>query len=111
MKGSSGTKYGVVITMRRSAAFPPGLVIAIAGAVLAPRPLRLACRAGVLAWAAGVIAASAPTARKHGAAEGAGLAAVFATMHLSWGAGFLRGCTVFGPPWAALARILGLRRG
>jgi hypothetical protein len=35
---------------------------------------------------------------------------VFATMHLSWGAGFLRGCASFGPPWAALARIIGLRR-
>ena len=86
-------------------------MIAIAGAVLAPRPLRLACRAAVLAWAAAVIAASMPTARKDGAAEAAGLAAVFATMHLSWGAGFLRGCAAFGPPWAALARILGVRRG
>ena len=56
-----------------------------------------------------MIAASAPTARTGRPAEGAGLAAVFATMHLSWGAGFLRGCTSFGPPLAALARIVGLR--
>ena len=97
-------------SMRRSAVFPPGLVIALAGAVLAPRPLRRACRAAVGAWAAGVIAASAPTAREQGASEGAGLAVVFATMHLSWGAGFLRGCAAFGPPWAALARIVGLKR-
>ena len=98
-------------SMRRSAVFPPGLVIALAGAVLAPRPLRLACRAAVGAWAAGVVAASAPTAREQGPAEGAGLAVVFATMHLSWGAGFLRGCAAFGPPWAALTRIAGLKRG
>jgi glycosyltransferase involved in cell wall biosynthesis len=98
-------------SMRRSAVFPPALVIALAGAVLAPGRVRLACRAAVLAWATGVIAASVPTARERGPADGAGLAAVFATMHLSWGAGFLRGCTVFGPPWAALARIVGLRRG
>jgi succinoglycan biosynthesis protein ExoA len=98
-------------SMRRSAAFPPMLVLALAGALLAPRPLRTACRAAVLTWAVAVIAASAPTARKEGLEEGAGLAAVFATMHLSWGAGFLRGCSAFGPPWAALARIAGLRRG
>ena len=97
-------------SMRRSAVFPPGLVIALAGALLAPGPLRRICRAGVAAWAAGVAVASAPTARKAGPAEGAGVAAVFATMHLSWGAGFLRGCAAFGPPWAALARIAGLRR-
>ncbi len=97
-------------SMRRSAVFPPGLVIALAGALLAPRPLRLACRAAVGAWAAGVIAASAPTARAQGLREGGGLAVVFAAMHLSWGAGFLRGCAAFGPPWAALARIIGLRR-
>ena len=97
-------------SMRRSAVFPPALVLAIAAAVLAPRPMRQVCRAAVVTWACAVIAASAPTARKDGPAEGAGLAAVFATMHLSWGAGFLRGCTSFGPPWAALARIAGLRR-
>ena len=98
-------------SMRRSAVFPPALVIALLGAVLAPRPLKQACRAAVLTWAAAVIVASTPTARRDGPAEGAGLAAVFATMHLSWGAGFLRGCTSFGPPLAALARIVGLRRG
>ncbi len=98
-------------SMRRSAVFPPALVIALLGAVLAPRPLKQACRAAVLTWAAAVMIASAPTARRDGPAEGAGLAAVFATMHLSWGAGFLRGCTSFGPPLAALARIVGLRQG
>ena len=99
-------------SMRRSAVFPPALVLAIAGR-RAGAARRCATRAArrSLAWAVGVIAASAPTARKEGPAEGAGLAAVFATMHLSWGAGFLRGCTSFGPPLAALARILGLRRG
>jgi succinoglycan biosynthesis protein ExoA len=99
-------------SMRRSAVFPPALVIALAGALLAPtRPLRLACRAAVLAWVTAVLAASVPTARAQGPADGAGLMAVFATMHLTWGAGFLRGCAAFGPPLAALARIAGLRRG
>jgi glycosyltransferase involved in cell wall biosynthesis len=98
-------------SMRRSAVFPPALVIALAGSLLAPRPLRLACRAAVAAWVAAVLAASAPAAREDGPAEGAGQAAVFAAMHLSWGAGFLRGCLAFGPPLAALARIVGLRRG
>ena len=98
-------------SMRRSAVFPPALVIALAGSVLAPRPLRLACRAAVAAWLAAVVAATAEVAMEEGPAEGAGQAAVFATMHLSWGTGFLRGCLSFGPPLAALARIVGLRRG
>jgi succinoglycan biosynthesis protein ExoA len=98
-------------SMRRSAVFPPALVIALAGSLLAPRPLRLACRAAVAAWVAAVLTASAPAAREDGPGEGAGQAAVFAAMHLSWGAGFLRGCLAFGPPLAALARIVGLGRG
>ena len=91
--------------------FPPALVIALAGSVLAPRPLRLACRATVAAWLAAVAGASAQVAGEEGPAEAAGQAAVFATMHLSWGTGFLGGCLSFGPPLAALARIVGLRRG
>jgi succinoglycan biosynthesis protein ExoA len=98
-------------SMRRSAVFPPALVIALAGSVLAPGPLRTACRAAVATWVAAVAAASAPAAGEDGPAEGAGQAAVFAAMHLSWGAGFLRGCLAFGPPLAALARIAGIRRG
>jgi len=32
-------------------------------------------------------------------------------MHLSWGAGFLVGSMRFGPPIAALARLIGRGRG
>ena len=31
---------------------------------------------------------------------------VFAAMHVAWGLGFLAGCVRFGPPAAALARVL-----
>jgi len=97
-------------SMRRSAIFPPALVLAIAASVVAPRPLRIAAR----------VLGSGPCARaEHGGDPGgnrdargdaAGLPVVFAVMHLSWGLGFLRGCLAFGPPLAALARIAGLRR-
>jgi glycosyltransferase involved in cell wall biosynthesis len=97
-------------SMRRSAVFPPALVLAAVAAVIAPGPIRLAARAALGAWAAAVLVTSARVAREHSPRDAAGLPAVFAAMHLSWGLGFLRGCFAFGPPWAALARIVGLRR-
>ncbi|MGH3266975.1 MAG: hypothetical protein ACRDNS_33905, partial [Trebonia sp.] len=41
-----------------------------------------------------------------GRAEPARLAVVWAVMHLSYGAGFLRGCVAYGPPIEALAGVL-----
>lgn len=97
-------------SMRRSAVFPPALVLAVVASVIAPHPIRLAARAALGAWVAAVVATSARAAQRHSASDAAGLPAVFAAMHLSWGLGFLRGCLAFGPPLAALARIAGLSR-
>jgi len=97
-------------SMRRSAVFPPALVLAALAAVIAPGPLRLAARAALGAWVVAVLGTSARVARTHSARDAAGMPAVFAAMHLSWGLGFLRGCLAFGPPLAALARIAGLSR-
>ena len=88
-------------SLRRSHVLPPGLVLAVAAAAAAPRPLRLAARAGVAAYAAGVLATSARELRAT-PADAAALPLVFATMHLSWGVGFLRGCATLGVPWQAL---------
>jgi hypothetical protein len=96
--------------MRRSAVFPPALVLAAVASVIAPGPLRLAARAALGAWVVAVLGTSARAARTHSVRDAAGLPAVFAAMHLSWGLGFLRGCLAFGPPLAALARIAGVKR-
>jgi GT2 family glycosyltransferase len=75
----------------------PALVCALTCAVLAPRPVRGLARASVAAYGAALIGASV---RTPGAAptDIVALPAVFVTMHLSWGAGFLVGLVGFAPP-------------
>jgi glycosyltransferase involved in cell wall biosynthesis len=90
-------------SLRRSHVLAPGLVLTAAAAAVAPRPVRTAARAGVAAYAAAVLATSAQAADD--AADAAALPLVFATMHLSWGAGFLHACARLGPPWTALAGL------
>jgi hypothetical protein len=97
-------------SMRRSAIFPPALVLATVASLIAPRPIRLAARMAVASWVVAVLGTSARAAREHSPSDAVGLPAVFAMMHFSWGLGFLRGCLAFGPPLGALARIAGLRR-
>jgi succinoglycan biosynthesis protein ExoA len=97
-------------SMRRSHVLPPGLVLCIPLALL-PAPFGWPPRAALLAYAASVLAASAAALRRGaGLRDAAALPAVFVTMHLAWGTGFLTGCLRFGPPIAALTRIAGLRR-
>jgi succinoglycan biosynthesis protein ExoA len=86
-------------SLRRSHVVAPGLVLTAAAALAAPRPLRRAARAGLAAYAAAVLATSARAGRP------AELPLVFATMHFSWGIGFLRACSVLGVPWEALAGL------
>ena len=89
-------------SLRRSHVIPPALVMTALAAAAAPRPLRRAARGGLAAYGAAVLAASA----RSSLADAAALPLVFATMHLSWGAGFLRGCATLGVPWRALAGLL-----
>lgn len=92
-------------SLRRAHLLPPGLALGLATAVLAPSPVR---RAGRLAVGAYALAMTGATARAvvagHGR-DGSALAAVLATMHLSWGSGFLAGCARYGLPLGALARV------
>jgi succinoglycan biosynthesis protein ExoA len=92
-------------SLRRSHVLAPGLVVTVLAAVAGPRPLRRPARAGAAVYALAVAGVSARAARSAPGADAVALPAVFATMHLAWGAGFLRGCAVLGFPWRALASI------
>jgi succinoglycan biosynthesis protein ExoA len=98
-------------SMRRSHVLAPGLVLALLLAVLGRGRLAWPARAVALAYGAAVVATSAAEARPGQRADAATLPLVFATMHLSWGLGFLAGSVRWGPPVAAVLHVLGWRRG
>jgi succinoglycan biosynthesis protein ExoA len=87
-------------SMRRSLWLPPALVLTLIAALVAPRPVRGLARAGVAVYLVALLAGSARAADAD-PADRAALPVVFATMHASWGAGFLAGAARFGPPLAA----------
>ncbi|MEA2375106.1 MAG: hypothetical protein QOD53_1569 [Thermoleophilaceae bacterium] len=89
--------------------FAPALALAVAGSVVAPRPLRGLARAAVGAYAVTVVAAGARALPEAEPADAAALPVVFAVMHGAWGFGFLAGSVRFGPPFGALAHMA--RRG
>ncbi len=98
--------------MRKSHVLPPGAVISLAGAALTRGRTNRLARLGVLLYGIALGSATASTAASEEAslADLASLPLVLATMHLSWGAGFLVGCVRFGPPTGALARQTGMAR-
>jgi glycosyltransferase involved in cell wall biosynthesis len=94
-------------SMRRSHVVAPGLALTLVAAALAPRPLRDLARAGLGAYCLALLGVSAAAAREaEEPADAATLPLVFAVMHLPWGFGFLAGCVRWGPPLAALARLV-----
>jgi succinoglycan biosynthesis protein ExoA len=92
-------------SMRRSHLLPPALVLALPAALAGPGLLRTVARLALAAYLACVAAVSLRTTRGN-SSEAPGLAVVFATIHLSWGLGFLCGCARFGPPLAGLRTLL-----
>src|SRR4051794_39309542 len=76
----------------------PGVVTAAAAAVVAPRRLRAPARAAVGLYGGAVLVASARAATEP--RDALALPLVFATMHFSWGAGFVAGPLRFAPPAA-----------
>ena len=91
-------------TMRPSHALPPALVL-VTAAMTGPRRVARPSR-----WAFGGYLAALVVEAVRMSASGAGGEArfaplVLATMHLSWGAGFLAGCAAHGPPVAALEAL------
>jgi succinoglycan biosynthesis protein ExoA len=96
-------------TLRRSQLLPPAVTVVAAAAVIGPRrPVRRLARGGLAAYLLALMAAGAKARAGAALSEVAALPAVWATMHFSYGAGFLRGCARFGPPLAAAGRVLGL---
>jgi succinoglycan biosynthesis protein ExoA len=93
-------------SLRRSHLLAPAVTVAVATAVVGPRPLRVLARAGLAAYGLAVGSASLQVARGRDRGDLAGVWLVFVTMHVSWGAGFLAGCVRFGPPLRALARVV-----
>jgi succinoglycan biosynthesis protein ExoA len=95
-------------SMRRSHLLPPALALALAAACLPVGRIRRPARTGLVAYALALIATAASRVSA-GARDALSLPAVLATMHLSWGVGFLIGARRFGPPVRAL--VLLARRG
>jgi glycosyltransferase involved in cell wall biosynthesis len=95
-------------SMRRSHLIAPALALTPLAAVLLPRQLRVAARAGLLAYASALVVTAFGAARGPGRRRDALLLlVVLPAMHLGWGVGTLAGMFRFGPPLAALARVLG----
>lgn len=90
-------------SMRRSHVLPPLLVLTllVAGLPRRPPPAKL----GVAAYAV-ALAATAFSSRARAPGRLVTIPAALATMHVSWGAGFLVGCLRFGPPLAAFRALL-----
>ena len=88
---------------------PPGLVLTSVAAVASPRPVAQLARVGVAAYGAALVVTAASAARRGRVVDAIALPAVFATMHMAWGGGFLAGAVRFGPPVAALRRVVTLK--
>jgi glycosyltransferase involved in cell wall biosynthesis len=95
-------------SMRRSHLLPPALAIALPLALLPRARVARPARAGLGAYVA-ALAATAISRLRAGLRDACSLPAILATMHLSWGFGFLAGSARFGPPLRAVA-LLARRR-
>src|SRR3954468_24457420 len=93
-------------SMRRSQLVAPGLALAVLAALGGPRVLRVPARLAVASYAASLAAVSVRVAEPGEERDPAALPVVFAIMHLTWGFGFLWSVVRFGPPLAALARLV-----
>lgn len=92
-------------SMRVAHIVPPAILLMLALAAVGPRGLQTPARVGAAAYGGALLAATGVAARSAGPAATLRLPAIFAAMHLAWGAGFLGGCVRFGPPLGALRRL------
>ncbi len=88
-------------SMRRSHLLPPTLALTLGAALLPGAPVRRPARWALIAYGVALLATTASRLRA-GARDACSLPVVLATMHLSWGVGFLVGARRFGLPLRAL---------
>ena len=93
-------------SMRRSHLLPPALALTTAAGLTARPTVARPARLALAVYAAALIATGASRVAVAGPRDAAGVVPALATMHLSWGLGFLVGCVRFGPPFSAVARAL-----
>jgi succinoglycan biosynthesis protein ExoA len=98
-------------TLRRSHLIAPSLVALLLAAALPWQLICLPARAALAVYLLALLAV-ARDARRRGASrrEAALVPLTLATMHLAHGCGFWLGAGRYGPPLAALLRVLGLGR-
>jgi glycosyltransferase involved in cell wall biosynthesis len=97
-------------SMRRSHVLPPALVLTLPIAGLRAGWASRAARAGIVAYLIALVGTAASRFRT-AARDACWLPVVLATMHLSWGCGFLVGVARFGPPLRAIAMLARRRDG
>src|SRR3954463_8378373 len=93
-------------SLRRSQLVAPALALAVVASLGGPRVVRVPARLAVASYALSLAAVSARVAKPGEERAPAPLPVVFAIMHLTWGFGFLWSAVRFGPPLAALARLV-----
>jgi glycosyltransferase involved in cell wall biosynthesis len=93
--------------LRATHLLPPAVAVLLTAGALAPTRPRRVARLMLLPYGAALVAGSAVAAGDDvPATDLASLPVVFATMHVTWGAGFIVGSLRFGPPVTAVARLL-----
>ena len=95
--------------LRRSQLLPPAVLLALVSAAVAPGPVARPAKAASRLYVLTVIGESIRVGRGERLGDALSLPAVFATMHLAWGAGFVVGCIRHGIPWAAMREAVGVR--
>jgi succinoglycan biosynthesis protein ExoA len=96
-------------SMRRSHVLAPGMAVCMLLILLPGRAGRPA-RIGFLLYGISLVGASAGTLNRARPADAATLPLILSLMHFAWGLGFLAGCARFGPPVAALRRLISPNR-
>jgi cellulose synthase/poly-beta-1,6-N-acetylglucosamine synthase-like glycosyltransferase len=91
-------------SMRRSHLLPPALAVALPVALAGSGRMGGVARTGMMAYAVALFG-TACSRLGAGVRDACSLPAVLATMHLSWGFGFLVGSARFGPPLRAILRL------
>jgi hypothetical protein len=92
-------------TMRASHLLPPALAFVAAASVIGPRWIVRPARLGLAVYLGALVFEASRISGDDGGKEARFAPLVLATMHTSWGAGFLAGCAKHGLPIAAVMAL------